>query len=139
MSRVERIKALQAQAGEAAALLKLLSHPHRLSIACVLHEGERSVSDIEAASGVRQPGLSRELARLRDAGLVEPRRVSKAVFYRIVDERLETVLGALCDAFAPAALGGERSVAPAEPVKPRPPAPAPGGAVFARTAPARRG
>jgi DNA-binding transcriptional ArsR family regulator len=34
-------------------------------------EGERSVSEIEAATGVRQPNLSRDLARLRAAGLVQ--------------------------------------------------------------------
>ena len=61
---------LRERAGEVAGLLKILSHPNRLLVACELMEGECSVSEIEARTGVAQPNLSRDLARLRAAGLV---------------------------------------------------------------------
>jgi DNA-binding transcriptional ArsR family regulator len=58
--------------------------------------GEASVSEIEARTGVRQPVLSRELARLRAAGLVATRRASKLVFYRLADDRLPNIIEGLC-------------------------------------------
>lgn len=90
---------LQDRAGEVAALLKLLSHPTRLLIACELSEGEASVTALEAATGALQPNLSRDLGRMREEGLIAARRESKSVYYRLADDRLRLVVGALCAAF----------------------------------------
>ena len=90
---------IRAKATEVAGLMKTLSHPNRLLIACELMKGEMSVSDIEAGSGVRQPVLSRELARLRDENLVETRRESKVIFYSLKDGRLKQLMEVLCLAF----------------------------------------
>lgn len=87
---------VRANAERVSGLMKTLSHPNRLMIVCDLIDEEKSVSDIEAGSGVKQPVLSRELARLRDEGLVTARRESKAVFYRISDPSLLTLMAALC-------------------------------------------
>lgn len=95
------IATLSARAGEVSALLKLLSHPNRLLIACKLTAGEACVSDLEAAIGAAQPTLSRDLARMREEGLLASRRQSKSVYYRLADDRLARVIGALCDAFGP--------------------------------------
>lgn len=92
---------LRDRASEVSALLKLLAHPGRLLIACELMEGERSVSTIETRTGVLQPNLSRDLARMRAAGLVETRREAKQIFYRLTDERVLKLVAALCDAFGP--------------------------------------
>lgn len=80
-------------------MLKLLAHPNRLMVACELMAGERSVSQIEAATGVRQPNLSRDLARLRTEGLVRTRRDAKQIFYTLADTRIEKLVIALCAAF----------------------------------------
>lgn len=92
------------RAGEMAALMKTLSHPNRLLIACELMKGECSVSEIEDASGVRQPVLSRELARLRDENLVDTRRESKLIFYRLRDARLRQLMEVLCHVFGGSAM-----------------------------------
>lgn len=92
---------LRTRADEVAALLKTLSHRNRLLIACQLMEGELSVSAIEQRTGVRQPVLSRELARLRRDGLLATRRESRMIHYSLADSRLAALIGALCDAFAP--------------------------------------
>ncbi len=63
--------------------LKALGHKARLAILAELTAGEMNVSEIEARTGIAQPGLSQQLAVLRQAGLVETRRHAKAVFYRI--------------------------------------------------------
>lgn len=94
------LEQLRVRAGEVSALLKLLAHPNRLLVACELMEGERSVSEIEARTGVRQPNLSRDLARLRAEGLVVTRREAKQVFYRLADSRIQALMDALCAAFA---------------------------------------
>lgn len=91
---------LRLRAGEVSGLLKLLANPGRLLIACELMDGERTVSEIEQRTGVRQPNLSRDLARLRAAGLVATRRDGKAVHYRLKDSRIQLLMTALCAAFA---------------------------------------
>lgn len=93
---------LRERAEEVAGMLKLLSHPNRLLIACELTGGERSVGALEEAIGAAQPNLSRDLARLRAEGLVIARRESKSVFYRLADDRLARLLDALCAAFGSA-------------------------------------
>lgn len=92
---------LRERAAEVSGLMKLLAHPGRLLVACELMEGERSVSALEARTGVRQPNLSRDLARMRSAGLVETRREAKQIFYRLTDERVLKLVSALCEAFGP--------------------------------------
>lgn len=78
-----------------------MSHSSRLLIACALSDGERNVGEIEAATGVQQPHLSRELAKLRDAGLVTTRREAKYVYYSLADDRLSKLIDALCRVFGP--------------------------------------
>ena len=79
---------MTARATEVAGLLKTLSHPARLRIACTLAEGERSVSELEADLDVHQPTLSQQLTVLREAGIVETRRDAKQIFYRLTDGRI---------------------------------------------------
>lgn len=73
---------------EAADFLKKFAHPSRLMILCALVDGERSVRDLEDTLGIRQPGLSQQIAELRDAGLITGRKESKHMFYRLSDERV---------------------------------------------------
>ncbi|OFW98496.1 MAG: hypothetical protein A3E78_04485 [Alphaproteobacteria bacterium RIFCSPHIGHO2_12_FULL_63_12] len=100
---------LEARAEEVSGLLKLLSHKNRLLIACELRDGEASVSALEAAISGAQSNLSRDLARMREEGLVVARRQSKSVYYRLADDRLARVVDALCAAFGPEAKQKKRS------------------------------
>ena len=77
--------ALKPLAEEATKLLKALAHPARLMICCQLRDAEMSVGDIEVKLDIKQPRLSRELAKLRDEGMVTTRRQSKVIFYRLSD------------------------------------------------------
>jgi len=95
----ENLERIRENAEAVSSLMKTLSHPNRLMIVCDLIGTEKAVSDIEASSGVKQPVLSRELARLRDEGLVSTRRESKAVFYRITDAQLVRLMDVLCSAW----------------------------------------
>ncbi|WP_395451356.1 ArsR/SmtB family transcription factor [Aminobacter sp. UC22_36] len=80
------------RAGEASDFLKKLANPSRLMIVCALVDGERSVRDLEDSLGIRQPGLSQQIAELRDAGLIAGRKESKSVFYRLADERVVEIV-----------------------------------------------
>ncbi len=87
-------------ADEASELLKALGNPNRLSIFCMLLEGERSVAEIESELGIRQPTLSQQLGELREAGLVATRRGSKHVYYRVADDRAGRVVATLREVFS---------------------------------------
>ncbi len=119
---------------EATALLKALAHPARLMICCQLRGGEMSVGDMESTLGIRQPRLSRELGKLRDEGLVEARRQSKVVFYRLAEAgRVAAMVEAICAVMLdrPAQVSGDGDGASAPPI-PKPNR-AGGYGVFART------
>ena len=77
------------QAEDAAERLRRFGQPLRLMILSLLLHGEKSVSEINMATGIGQPGLSQQLAELRRAELVTTRRQAKQVFYSIADESVE--------------------------------------------------
>ena len=81
--------------GAASDFLKAISNPVRLSILCVLLEGERSVSELEDVLDVHQPTLSQQLGELREAGIIEGRREARAVVYRVADPRAGQLIGHL--------------------------------------------
>ncbi|WP_109577113.1 metalloregulator ArsR/SmtB family transcription factor [Aminobacter sp. AP02] len=89
------IAELLERAGEASEFLKKLANPNRLMIVCALVDGERSVRHLEDSLGIRQPGLSQQIAELRDAGLITGRKQSKSVFYRLADERVAEIVSLL--------------------------------------------
>lgn len=90
---------LKAKVGEASAFLRKLSNRDRLLVACALVDGERSVRELEDALGIRQPGLSQQLAELREAGLIVGRKEGKQVFYQLADQRVETFIHTMHDLF----------------------------------------
>jgi DNA-binding transcriptional ArsR family regulator len=78
--------------GQATAVLRALANENRLMILCLLAEGEKSVSELEAMTGARQPTVSQQLARLRADGLVESRREGKTIFYSLANDRARRIL-----------------------------------------------
>jgi DNA-binding transcriptional ArsR family regulator len=91
--------AMEARAGEVAALLKTLAHPMRLMLVCTLVEGEHSVSQLEEVLDIHQPNLSQQLTVLRDAKIVETRRDGKQIFYRLTAEKAAQLVSALYTIF----------------------------------------
>jgi len=68
---------------------RVLGHETRLRLLILLAAGEHAVSEIDAVSGIGQPGLSQQLAILRKARLVITRRAAKQVYYRVDPTALE--------------------------------------------------
>ena len=76
-----------------AEIAQALGHAHRLELLEHLGQGERSVDDLAARTGLTMANTSRHLQLLRRAALVEGRREGKRIFYRLSSE--EAVVGLL--------------------------------------------
>lgn len=78
-------------------ILKALGHDVRLKLMrALLENGEKSVGELEAMTGIGQPGLSQQLAILRKAELVQTRREAKLVFYSLAPDTLKSTTNLLC-------------------------------------------
>ena len=76
-----------------AEIAQALGHAHRLELLEHLGQGERSVEDLAARTGLTVANTSRHLQLLRRAALVEGRRHGKRVFYHLAGE--DAVIGLL--------------------------------------------
>jgi ArsR family transcriptional regulator, arsenate/arsenite/antimonite-responsive transcriptional repressor len=88
-------------------LFRALSDETRVRIVALLTHGELCVCHIESALGLAQPNVSRQMAVLRLAGVVVPRREGNWIYYRLAeqsDEECRMVLAAITSFAARAAL-----------------------------------
>jgi DNA-binding transcriptional ArsR family regulator len=69
-----------------------LAEPHRRQILDLLRTGERPVADLVAHVGLSQPGVSKHLRVLREAGLVVARTQGKQRMYALQPEPLVEVV-----------------------------------------------
>ncbi len=72
----------------ALAVLDVIAEPTRRRILDLVRDEERSVGELVEQVGMHQPGVSRHLRVLRDAGLVEVRRDAQRRLYRLRPEPL---------------------------------------------------
>jgi len=79
-------------ARSASEFLKSLSHPSRLVILCRLAQADARVNELESTLGIPQAAVSKQLARLRDAGLVTATRDGRSVVYALADERARRIV-----------------------------------------------
>jgi DNA-binding transcriptional ArsR family regulator len=69
-------------------VLDVIAEPTRRRILDAVRTGERSVGELVDEIGMRQPGVSRHLKVLRDAGLVDVRQDAQRRLYRLRPEPL---------------------------------------------------
>jgi DNA-binding transcriptional ArsR family regulator len=69
----------------------VLAEPHRRHILDLLREGERSVNELVAGLGLSQPGVSKHLRVLREAGLVRVRVDAQRRLYTLRPQPLSEV------------------------------------------------
>lgn len=70
-------------------VLEALAEPTRRRILDAVRSDERSVGELVEIVGMHQPGISRHLRVLRDAGLVHVRRDAQRRLYRLRPEPLQ--------------------------------------------------
>ena len=92
-------ESLGAKAAEAETFLKALANRYRLMVLCELHQGERSVGELQDTVGLSQSALSQHLARLRTDALVATRREGHTIFYSIASPGVSRVIGVLYDLY----------------------------------------
>jgi DNA-binding transcriptional ArsR family regulator len=90
---------MRRNAADAVSLLKGLANESRLMIVCVLAEGELSVGQLNQRIELSQSALSQHLAVLREQGLVQTRRESQTIYYRLADSTALDIIGLLHDVY----------------------------------------
>jgi ArsR family transcriptional regulator len=94
-----------------AAVTGALSDPHRIRALMALRSGERCVCQIIELLGLAPSTVSKHMTILRQAGLVESRKDSRWVYYRLPDAgSRESAAGALIDAAADMLINDDRIV-----------------------------
>ncbi len=73
-----------------------LGEPARLEILQSLRDGERTVTEVAAATGLRQANLSKHLQMLHRLGLVARRREGLFVRYRLADPAVVRLCDIMC-------------------------------------------
>lgn len=92
----QEIEELEKVAGEVAAILRALGNERRLMIVCKLSEwGEANVTALAEAVNLSQSAVSQHLTKLRERRIVDYRRDSQTLWYRISDVRIEKLFAAL--------------------------------------------
>lgn len=97
------ITQFEANASQAAKLLRALGNDRRLMILCQLTDGERSVGGLLPLVGLSQSALSQHLAVLREERIVATRREGQTIWYRIADPAALKVVATLAEIFCPPA------------------------------------
>jgi len=97
------LEELKDNAGTAADFLQLFANDKRLRILCeLMEEKELSVGALAASVELSQSALSQHLAKLRADGMVETRRESQTIYYRLApDPRIRRMLSLLKRLFCP--------------------------------------
>ena len=97
-------------------VFKVLGAPFRIKLLLSIGYGEACVCHLEAVLKKRQAYISQHLMVLRDAGILEPRRDGKYIFYHVVDdgifdliETIAQILGIPADQIPEVAEPGTRA------------------------------
>lgn len=79
-----------------AEVIKALAHPTRLRIVdFLLSNGETCVCEIADLVKASQPMVSKHMAQMRDAGVLESRKEGSMVFYKVCTPCLQTFFNCL--------------------------------------------
>jgi DNA-binding transcriptional ArsR family regulator len=72
-------------------VFEVIAEPRRRQILDLLRERERPVGELVAELGMSQPGVSKHLRVLRDAGLVDVTADAQRRLYRVRPEPLQEI------------------------------------------------
>lgn len=99
MVKAKDLDSLAANAHKAASFLKAMSNENRLMILCCLLDQEYSVGALNERVPLSQSALSQHLAALRKAGLVQIRRESQTIYYRLEADMVKKIIQILSEHF----------------------------------------
>ncbi|WP_114728631.1 ArsR/SmtB family transcription factor [Vibrio cholerae] len=84
---------------EVAELLRVMAHPERLMVLCQLTQSEMGVGQLQQGSTLSQSAFSQHLTVLRKHGIIQARKESQQVFYRLADSRITALIQSLQNVF----------------------------------------
>lgn len=84
-----------------AEILKVLGHPVRLKIVAGLMSQSCNVKKIWECLGLPQATVSQHLALLKNKGIITGQRDGVEVFYRVVSEEAQKIVGSLLESVMP--------------------------------------
>jgi DNA-binding transcriptional ArsR family regulator len=87
---------LKAQAAIMAQRIKVMAHAERLLMLCRMDEGEVSVNELVAMTGLSQSAVSQHLGLLRAENLVHVRVEAQTRWYRLKDPFVAGMIEAMC-------------------------------------------
>ena len=91
---------MEEKAKKIAELLRLLANEHRLLILCALRKGPLTVGELRRFTPhISASALSQHLNQLRMAGILESKKQGMNVIYRIRDQRVMSLLGAVKECY----------------------------------------
>ncbi len=97
---VARARATLPDAGcieDATALLKVVADPTRFRILSALNTEELCVCDLAAVVGISESAVSHQLRLLRAHRLVTFRKEGRIVYYRLLDQHINSLIGGAVD------------------------------------------
>src|SRR5689334_13575993 len=80
--------------------LKALADENRIRLLLRLRDAPANVTALTAELGIAQASVSKHLAVLKQAGLVEAQRAGAQVVYRVRDESIFDLCNIVCDGVA---------------------------------------
>jgi DNA-binding transcriptional ArsR family regulator len=87
---------------KAAAMLKAIAHPVRITIVGCLEDGKmRTVTEIHKQLGIEQATASHHLGILKDKGVLASRREGKNTWYFLKHENLRILLSCVSNCCTP--------------------------------------
>ena len=104
----QSMEQMREHAPQAASLMNALGNESRLMILCTLAQGERSVGELNDVVPLSQSALSQQLARLRQQRLVDTRRESQTIHYRLADGPARQIIEVLHDIYCAVPAPSER-------------------------------
>jgi DNA-binding transcriptional ArsR family regulator len=90
-------------------VFKALADPTRRQILQELKPGELPAGDIASRFSISGPSISRHLAILKSAGLIDERREGNRIFYRLQPETIASAVGDFLSSVCPTQMIYRRS------------------------------
>jgi DNA-binding transcriptional ArsR family regulator len=76
-------------------MMKSLSHPVRLKILCQITSSDKTVCELAEFCEVSQSAMSQFLGRMREEGIIDSRKESTSVYYKICNSKVHKLMKAI--------------------------------------------
>lgn len=93
-----------------AARFKALAEPARLEILTALRDGELTVGDLVASTGMLQANVSKHLQMLHALGFVSRRKDGQYVYYALADKSVLRLCDIMCGRLESEVAGRQRTL-----------------------------